>query len=512
MKRLGCRSGACVVVSALSVWVVVCVVGAASAWAAPLVLTRVGSFGTGGGDASAVAFSPTGRLLAAPNYNVAGPLGTLSVFSVGSTGTLMPVPGSPPLSMGGLASSVAFSPDGRLLVTADGTLSVFAVGSGGQLTRVPGSPVLGDSAAFSPGGGLLAVTGGGGVDVFSVGSGGQLTRVPGSPFSIGSPTGVASVAFSPNGRLLATASPANPGRTGECGSHPPCYPTRPVPGRVSMFSVGSGGHLTRVGSSFVDGDGPVSVAFSPGGSLVAAANSGSVSVLSAGSNGELTEVHGSPFQTGNAGAGSLAFSRDGRLLASYDGTLSVFSVGPHGRLTQVLGSPHTSGNLTNTSGAVAFSPGGGLLATADVFANTVSVFSVAPPPVPVVLRLSIRPRAFRAATHGTTLTNGTHVGALISYRDSMASLASFTVYRAHSQVSCSTPRRQRCKRLVIAGSFSRRDRAGTDTFRFSGRLRNSLPPGSYLLKLVASFDGGSNSRPVTARFTILPQQPSNRPG
>ena len=119
----------------------------------------------------------------------------------------------------------------------------------------------------SPGGALLAVTnfGLGGdppslentVSVFSVASDGALTQVSGSPFTTGN--GPGSVAFSPSGRLLATANTGAgaPGFTGNT---------------VSVFSVASGGALTQVsGSPFTTGNVPIAVAFSPGG-LLATAN------------------------------------------------------------------------------------------------------------------------------------------------------------------------------------------------------------------------------------------------
>ncbi len=53
--------------------------------------------------------------------------------------------------------------------------------------------------------------------------------------------------------------------------------------------------------------------------------------------------------------------------------MSVFSVSAGGALTPVAGSPFPTGD---TPESVAFSPSGGLLATADFYGNTVSVFSV----------------------------------------------------------------------------------------------------------------------------------------
>ena len=127
-----------------------------------------------------------------------------------------PVSGSP-FQTGGLAPvSVAFSPSGALLATAnnsDSTVSVFSVSSAGALTPVPGSPFATGpgpvSVAFSPSGGLLATANvfDSAVSVFSVGSAGALTPVSGSPFATGS--AAFSVAFSPSGGLFATANEAD---------------------------------------------------------------------------------------------------------------------------------------------------------------------------------------------------------------------------------------------------------------------------------------------------------------
>ena len=344
--------------------------GAGGALAAPPVFTPVtGSPFATGSFPDSVAFSPGGGLLATANHAA----NTVSVFAVGSGGALTQVTGSP-FAIGRFPSSVAFSPGGGLLAIAnegDSTVSVFAVGSGGALTQVKGSPfTTGNgplSLAFSPDGGLLATANEGAntVSVFAVGSGGALTPVAGSPFGTGSFPD--SVAFSPGGGLLAIAN--LDGRT------------------VSVFAVGSGGALTQVaGSPFLTGGNTASVAFSPGGGLLATATDddgdSAVSMFAVGSGGALTQGRGSPFTTGSDPV-SVAFSPGGGLLATAnreDNTASVFAVGSGGKLTgvltQVRGSPFTTGSAPLS---VAFSPGGGLLAIANFLDSTVSVFSVAPP-------------------------------------------------------------------------------------------------------------------------------------
>ena len=103
-----------------------------------------------------------------------------------------------------------------------------------------------------------------------------------------------------------------------------------------------------------------------------------MSVFSVGSGGALTPVAGSPFGTGSAPE-SVAFSPSGGLLATAnfsDSTVSVFSVGSGGALTPVAGSPFGTGSAPRSA---AFSPSGGVLATANFSDSTVSVFSLAPP-------------------------------------------------------------------------------------------------------------------------------------
>ena len=94
-----------------------------------------------------------------------------------------------------------------------------------------------------------------------------------------------------------------------------------------------------------------------------------------------TPVAGSPYMTGPAGLNpvSVAFSPSGGLLATANetapGSVSVFSVAADGVLTAVGTPVRTPGRLP---ASVAFSPSGRLLATANSGPGSVSVFLVAP--------------------------------------------------------------------------------------------------------------------------------------
>jgi 6-phosphogluconolactonase (cycloisomerase 2 family) len=250
-------------------------------------------------------------------------------------------------------------------------VSVFAVDqANGALSAVPGSPfAVGaspDSVTFSPGGGLLAVaniniTNDGAVSVFSVNqSTGALSAVPGSPFA--DPSGPVSVAFSPTGRLLATANAG-------------------FSNGVEVFSVDqTTGALTPVYANASEGL-VFSVAFGPGGGLLAAASSRGVVVFSVDqTTGALSTAPGSPFFSSQDPV-SVAFSLSptGGLLAAANqqDSVSVLSVKQTGSVAPVAGSPFAAGSSPTS---VAFSPDGGLLADTNDASNNVSIFSTAVDP------------------------------------------------------------------------------------------------------------------------------------
>jgi 6-phosphogluconolactonase (cycloisomerase 2 family) len=223
-------------------------------------LTKKGSVSLPGGEMAA--FNPAGTLLA-----VSGQSGDVTAFSVSAAGALTQVA---TVSTGeGISFGLAFSPGGAYLAAlntgsggtdSQATISVFSVGSGGTLTLVaaptptgPSSSSLPDGVAFSPGGELLAVSDTANNDVlmYSVNSSGMLTST-GTPAP--TQTGPAGIAFNHAGTVLATADSG----------------TR---GDVSFFTVGPGGSLTGIPNEPADGSGgPQSLAFSPNGDLLGVAN------------------------------------------------------------------------------------------------------------------------------------------------------------------------------------------------------------------------------------------------
>jgi hypothetical protein len=142
--------------------------------------------------------------------------------------------------------------------------------------------------------------------------------------------------------------------------------------------------------------------------------------------------------------------------------------------------------------------------SSDGQSGTASItYTVVKRPRPALSNLSITPHAFRASQRGVTITQNPRVGARISYRDSQASLAMFTVYRRTGTRRCSSHPHTGCPRLALVGTFRHTDKAGLNSLRFSGRIKGrALGSGDYQLNLNAKL-GGQTGNTATATFRIL---------
>lgn len=211
---------------------------------------------------SAVAFSPDGSLLA-----YAGDRKTVSIWEIGSGATR---------SLVGHADSVqdvAFSPDGHLLASAGGydqTVRLWEVSTGTVTYILTGHTGMVTRVAFSPDGKLLASAG---ANIkqelihssewpphFRQGRGDQTVRLwdvsTGSEERTltGHAAGVQDVAFSPNGRLLASAA---------------------LDRTVRLWDVSTGSAVNTLTGHI---GGVSAIAFSPDGRLLAAAGSDKLSI------------------------------------------------------------------------------------------------------------------------------------------------------------------------------------------------------------------------------------------
>ena len=128
----------------------------------------------------------------------------------------------------------------------------------------------------------------------------------------------------------------------------------------------------------------------------------------------------------------------------------------------------------------------------------------------------IAPAAFRAAPHGASVIAVTsRYGANVTYRLNMATTVRFTVVKVEtgratsSSGRCVRPTQANrgahpCTRLVsLPGSFTREGNAGSDRFRFTGRLDGyKLAAGAYRL-IATPTTGGQTGLTASAAFRII---------
>jgi DNA-binding beta-propeller fold protein YncE len=141
-----------------------------------------------------------------------------------------------------------------------------------------------------------------------------------------------------------------------------------------------------------------------------------------------------------------------------------------------------------------------------------------PPPAAAALAslsgLSVSPNSLRAASSGASITaKKPKTGATVSYTDSQASTTTFTVLkpikgftrkgRCVAKGAAGKKNAKRCTLYMLAGSFNHTDKAGRNTFHFTGRVRGQkLKPGAYRLQAIPRF-AGRNGTTRTTGFKVV---------
>jgi WD40 repeat protein len=264
---------------------------------------------------------------------------------------------------GNCVTSVAFSPDSKILVSAgmDNTTRFWGLPTGKELRRLKGaqaqvsgvaSPVL----AFSPDGKKLAIVpGDGSVRLVDTATGKeQRHRV-----TLGVPPGPSGAAFSPDGKMLAVADNVN---------------------RVFLWETGNKTPVRQLSGL----QGPVrAVACSPDGAMMATGDGSAVRLWDAASGKPLRK-----FRRHQGIVTSLAFAPGGRVLASVadeDATVRLWDVAT-GHLLHRLSHRHTALVDAGASGvhesgmatsAVAFAPDGKTLVSCGKADRMLRLWNVA---------------------------------------------------------------------------------------------------------------------------------------
>lgn len=316
-----------------------------------------------------------GLVVAQEQYLYTGYATTNQIFGwqIGADGTLTSLAASPytatfmssvPAGFG--AQGIAVNPAGTLLFfSSSAGVYVYAIGSGGSLTEVTGSPFAAPAGNLTTDGlgKYLYVTDtiagnhtGSEISAFSIQSSGALSPVSGSPFAFN----MFQVQGEPTGSFLigTTGLSIGIGNTSTDDDH------------LYIFSIGSTGAITEVGSPFATANAPATVITQPnsGGNLVFSLGISDsdlsfnpIEAFNLSSAGALTAVAGEPF-TDTASGDVGAMDQNGAFLFVNGGT---YNASTHTTTYQLAALNVSSAGVPSQTTTNVVLPNGGFFAVTD---------------------------------------------------------------------------------------------------------------------------------------------------
>jgi 6-phosphogluconolactonase len=293
-----------------------------------------------------------GNLVFASNTNS----NDVSVFTIDTTtGALTLVPGSP-FAVGGSPDfagiALGVTPNGMFLMAANGfSVTVFSIASGGTLTPIAGSPFPllagSDGIVVSPNGSFLAAAEGFQVEMMNIASDGSLTSIGGFP--AGGGNFLAGVDVNCSSTLLYGGEANGSGTIVDGYSIASSGTLAPLAGSPFMNSLGVNSNVVLLNHIHGKADKLL---------FVSNQSSNTIEVFHLGKGGGLSLVGPFPMNPPVFFPAGMATNAKGNLLyvANIDNDVNVFSVSSKGNLAEVAGSPFATGQFGGLLSLTSFPP------------------------------------------------------------------------------------------------------------------------------------------------------------